>query len=110
MDIKGNALYQQMQAMSSEISGVGMGLQTPQIGINQSATQFADMLSDAVNKVNEMQGSSRDMQKRFDMGDPDLSLADVMVAKEKSGIAFEATVQVRNKLLEAYKTIMNMPV
>ena len=50
------------------------------------------------------------MQTAFDMGDPNLSLADVMIAKEKSGIAFEATMQVRNKVLEAYKTIMNMPV
>jgi len=33
-----------------------------------------------------------------------------MVVKEKAGIAFEATIQVRNKVLEAYKTIMNMPV
>jgi flagellar hook-basal body complex protein FliE len=33
-----------------------------------------------------------------------------MVTKEKSGIAFEATIQVRNKVLEAYKQIMNMPV
>ena len=44
------------------------------------------------------------------MGAPNLSLADVMVMKEKSGIAFEATLQVRNKVLEAYKQIMNMPV
>lgn len=110
MDIKGNALYQQMQAMSSEVSNIGIGIQPPQIGQNQSASNFADMLSDAVNKVNDMQATSRNLQKRFDMGDTDLSLADVMVAKEKSGIAFEATIQVRNKLLEAYKTIMNMPV
>jgi flagellar hook-basal body complex protein FliE len=44
------------------------------------------------------------------MGDNSLSLAEVMLTKEKAGIAFEATVQVRNKVLEAYKQIMNMPV
>jgi flagellar hook-basal body complex protein FliE len=33
-----------------------------------------------------------------------------MIAKEKASIAFEATVQVRNKVLEAYKEIINMPV
>lgn len=57
-----------------------------------------------------MQLDSREQQRRFEMGDPSLSLADVMVAKEKSGIAFEATLQVRNKVLEAYKQIMQMPV
>jgi flagellar hook-basal body complex protein FliE len=67
-------------------------------------------LSNAIEKVNDMQLESKDMQQRFEMGDRSLSMADVMLAKEKSGIAFEATVQVRNKVLEAYKTIMNMPV
>ena len=54
--------------------------------------------------------SSGSARQRFEMGDKSLSLAEVMLAKEKSGIAFEATVQVRNKVLEAYKQIMNMPV
>jgi flagellar hook-basal body complex protein FliE len=46
----------------------------------------------------------------FEMGEKNFSLADVMVAKEKSGFAFESTIQVRNKVLEAYKQIMSMPV
>jgi flagellar hook-basal body complex protein FliE len=44
------------------------------------------------------------------MGDPNVSLAEVMIAKQKAGIAFEATIQVRNKLLGAYKEIMAMQV
>lgn len=108
MDIKGNALYQEMQSMVSEIGGNTQGLS--RVEKNSSATEFADMLGQAIDNVNGLQKESRDMQTRFDLGDPSLSLVDVMVAKEKSGIAFEATVQVRNKLLESYKTIMNMPV
>jgi flagellar hook-basal body complex protein FliE len=57
-----------------------------------------------------MQLESKDKAMAFEMGDKSLSLADVMVAKEKAGIAFEATIQVRNKVLEAYKQIMSMPV
>lgn len=110
MDIKANSLYQEMQSMASQLSGVSQGIQPPRMEINPGAQDFADMLGQAVNKVNDLQGTSREFQQRFDMGDPNLSLADVMIAKEKSGIAFEATVQVRNKVLEAYKTIMNMPV
>ncbi|MEF1191389.1 flagellar hook-basal body complex protein FliE, partial [Vibrio parahaemolyticus] len=34
----------------------------------------------------------------------------VMIARNKSSVAFEATVQIRNKLVEAYKDLMNMPV
>ena len=119
MDIKGNSLYQEMQSMmaqmqtpsvpnsqpmSDELSGLSVGATNP------SQQNFAELLSSAVNNVNNMQLDARTMQKSFDMGDSSLSLADVMVAKEKSGIAFEATVQVRNKVLEAYKQIMNMPV
>jgi flagellar hook-basal body complex protein FliE len=111
MDIKANSIYQEMQAMLGDIKPSNMDI--PGIkGIqgNTSANEFSDMLSQAVNNVNGLQAESRQAQKAFEMGDPNLSLADVMIAKEKSGIAFEATVQVRNKVLEAYKTIMNMPV
>ncbi|MBT0584923.1 flagellar hook-basal body complex protein FliE [Alteromonas oceanisediminis] len=108
MDIKGNSLYQEMQAMAGQIRPNIE--QAPRLDINPSSENFADMLSAAVNNVNSMQKTSRESQQAFEMGAPDLSLADVMVAKEKAGIAFEATVQVRNKVLEAYKQIMNMPV
>ncbi|MCV6002878.1 flagellar hook-basal body complex protein FliE, partial [Escherichia coli] len=54
--------------------------------------------------------SSGDLQTRFDRGDADVSLSDVMIARNKSSVAFEATVQIRNKLVEAYKDLMNMPV
>jgi len=108
MDVKANALYQEMQSMVNQIGGLSEGLTRTEK--SPGAGQFADMLGQAIDNVNGVQKESRSMQTRFDMGDPNLSLVDVMVAKEKSGIAFEATVQVRNKLLEAYKTIMNMPV
>ncbi|MDT0582835.1 MULTISPECIES: flagellar hook-basal body complex protein FliE [Alteromonadaceae] len=112
MDIKANSIYQEMQAMMGDIKPIQSPIQSGMpAGLgNTSGAQFSDMLSQAVNNVNDMQATSREMQKSFDMGNPDLSLADVMIAKEKAGIAFEATMQVRNKVLEAYKTIMNMPV
>ena len=108
MDIKAQALYQEMQGMASQTQ-LGLG-QSNDIQGNPSSQNFADLLSNAIGTVNEMQLESRNAQKAFEMGDKSLSLADVMVAKEKSGIAFEATIQVRNKVLDAYKQIMNMPV
>ena len=108
VDVKANSIYQEMQAMAAELTGQSDALSRAEK--NPASGQFADMLGQALDNVNGMQKTSRTLQTRFDMGDPNLSLVDVMVAKEKSGIAFEATVQVRNKLLEAYKTIMNMPV
>jgi flagellar hook-basal body complex protein FliE len=112
MDVKANSLYQEMQNM---IGQTRLQVNEPQqqqslTEINSSASDFSTMLKNAVDGVNSMQLESKDIQQRFEMGDPSLSLAQVMLTKEKSGIAFEATVQVRNKVLEAYKTIMNMPV
>ncbi len=108
MDIKAQALYQEMQSMAMQ-SKLNISEQTS-LAPNPSSEKFADLLGNALDKVNGMQLESKNMQVAFEMGDKNLSLADVMVAKEKSGIAFEATLQVRNKVLEAYKQIMNMPV
>ena len=108
MDIKAQSLYKEMQGMASETQ-LGLG-QPNAIQGNPSSENFADLLSNAIGDVNDMQLESKSQAMAFEMGDKSLSLADVMVAKEKAGIAFEATIQVRNKVLEAYKQIMNMPV
>ena len=112
MDVKANSLYQEMQAMIAQTRLDVNPQQNLDINtdLNTSKSDFAAMLGNAVEKVNSMQLESKEMTQRFEMGDKSLSLAEVMLAKEKSGIAFEATVQVRNKVLEAYKQIMNMPV
>ena len=49
-------------------------------------------------------------QSQFEKGDPDVSLAEVMVALEKASVSFQAMTQVRNELLSAYQEVMNMPV
>lgn len=109
MDIKGQSLFQEMQAMASN-ARMEMGQMNNPLEINPSSKNFSEMLGQAINTVNTMQLDSKEKAMAFEMGDKSLSLADVMITKEKSGIAFEATVQVRNKVLEAYKQIMNMPV
>ncbi|MBU2869955.1 flagellar hook-basal body complex protein FliE [Colwellia sp. E2M01] len=122
MDIKGNSLYSQMQSMSLQAMGnklptVGAdamdvnGIPTNSVGkINESSSNFGDMLSKALNNVNELQAESGDKKKAFEMGDPNVTLGEVMIASSKSGIALDATVQIRNKFVEAYKEIMSMPV
>ena len=52
---------------------------------------------------------SRDLQQRYERGE-EIPLANVVLGMQKSSIAFEATLQVRNKVLKAYEEIMNMPV
>jgi flagellar hook-basal body complex protein FliE len=77
---------------------------------NNSGPSFSDLLQNSIEKVNELQKTSGDVSKAFEVGDPNVSLAEVMIAKQKSSVAFDAVLQVRNKLMEAYKEVMSMPV
>ena len=49
------------------------------------------------------------LKEAFDRGE-DVPLTNVVLAMQKSSLAFEATLQVRNKVLKAYEDILNMPV
>ncbi|WP_070962812.1 flagellar hook-basal body complex protein FliE [Vibrio sonorensis] len=95
----------EMQAMMLEATNSQPAATGQKVGAD-----FGDMLSKAINNVNSLSKTSSDLQMRFDRGDQDVSLSDVMIARNKSSVAFEATIQVRNKLVEAYKELMNMPV
>ncbi|ENY71235.1 flagellar hook-basal body complex protein FliE [Aeromonas diversa] len=105
MDINATNLLQEMQSLRVE---AGNGLMTqPRQNVS---SDFGLLLRQALENVNELQSQSNDLRTRFDSGDRSIDLSDVMIAGQKSSIAFDATVQVRNKVVEAYKTIMNMPV
>ncbi|MEE9330685.1 MAG: flagellar hook-basal body complex protein FliE [Methylophilaceae bacterium] len=71
---------------------------------------FSDALKASLDQVNQTQRTSEKLSKNFVLGDDSVSLSDVMIAGQKSNIAFQATVQVRNKLVSAYQDIMNMQV
>lgn len=77
---------------------------------DNTVPDFQAMLKNAVDTVNANQQTSGDLQKRFEMGDPSVDLPEVMIAMQKSSVSFQAMTQVRNKLVEAYKDVMNMPV
>jgi flagellar hook-basal body complex protein FliE len=70
---------------------------------------FLDTIRSAIDSVNQQQSLSSNLQTAYARGE-DVSLTDVAIAMQKSSVAFEATVQVRNKMLEAYKEIMSMTV
>ncbi|WIG76778.1 flagellar hook-basal body complex protein FliE [Photobacterium damselae] len=100
-----NGLQAEMQAMGLEAQNTVK----PATG-QQVSADFGNLLNDALKTVNNLQGQSSDLATRFDQDDRSVSLSDVMIARNKSSVAFEATVQVRNKMVEAYKELMNMPV
>lgn len=74
------------------------------------APSFADMLGNAVNKVSETQNAATQLATAFEMGTSNVDLSDVMIASQKASVSFQAMTQVRNKLVQAYQDIMQMPV
>ncbi len=85
-------------------------LANAQASAQDKVGSFEELLKDAFEQVNSLQNEASNMQTRFDTGDRSVSLADVMLASQKSSISFEATIQVRNKLIDAYKTISQMQI
>jgi len=76
----------------------------------QTGADFSKIMSDSINAVNDAQQASGDLKKRFEMGDESVNMVDVALASEKAKIAFTAMTQTRNKLVEAYQSVMNMPI
>lgn len=77
---------------------------------SSSKVSFSDALKAQLDNVSNAQNQADDMGKRFSAGDDSVSLSDTMIAMQKASITFQATVQVRNKLVSAYHDIMNMQV
>lgn len=71
---------------------------------------FSQLLTESINKVNELQQESKEMKTAFEMGDPNVDIPEVMIAVQKASLSFEAITEVRNKLLSAYQEVMNMQV
>lgn len=74
---------------------------------DQPASGFAETLSNALDEVNATQRRSSELAAAYERGEV-TDIAQVMLARQESGIAFEATLQVRNRLLTAYQEIMRM--
>jgi len=70
---------------------------------------FADTLQDALKSVNDGQQQASALSESYERGET-VDIAKVMLARQQASVGFEATLQVRNKLLSAYKDIMSMPV
>lgn len=71
---------------------------------------FADALKASLDGVNAADSKAAAQGQAFAMGDDKVSLSDVMISMQKANIGFQATVQVRNKLVAAYHEIMNMQI
>lgn len=93
----------------------GVVLPTQQRGagkVEGSGTQvgFSQALTNALKSVSQAQSQASEMQRQVQLDNPSVSLEETMVAMQKAQIGFQATLQVRNRMVQAYSDIMNMQV
>jgi flagellar hook-basal body complex protein FliE len=99
---------QQMRSLSAEATGEA-GVPR-QFNTSVGNGGFAEELRSSIVKINDLQQTAKEQGKAFLAGEPGISLNEVMVDSQKASVAFQAGVQVRNRMITAYKEIMNMQV
>jgi flagellar hook-basal body complex protein FliE len=71
---------------------------------------FSSALKGALKEVSSAQNTATQLQQEVQMENPNVSLEETMVAIQKAQIGFQATLHVRNRMVQAYSDIMNMQV
>ncbi|MFT5446383.1 MAG: flagellar hook-basal body complex protein FliE [Gammaproteobacteria bacterium] len=71
---------------------------------------FGALVAKSIDSVNATQKGAAALAEKFELGDPSVDLVRVMVEMQKARVSFTAVSQVRNKLVEAYREVMNMQV
>ncbi len=108
MNVSGiDGLLAEMRAAMAVAQG---GAAPKATDVATGATDFAGVLKASLDSVAQAQNHAEAMQKAFVLGDDKVSLSEVMIDMQKANISFQATVQVRNKVIAAYNDIMNMQV
>jgi len=84
------------------------GVNRPNSEKEVGGSKFAELVSDLISSVNEAQKEAGAAQQAFVAGEP-IELHQVMIKAEEAGISTELLLQIRNRLVDAYKEIMRMP-
>lgn len=101
-------LLSQMRSVARAAQG---GDQPAQAGESSRAQGgFAAELTRSLNRVSQVQNAANTQAQAFEMGNTDIGLSNVMIDLQKANLAFQATVQVRNRLVDAYKEIANLSI
>ena len=107
MDTKGiDQMLSLMRASAAQAGGRVSEAQSAPAG----GADFAKILQNSIDQVNQTQQQAEGMAANFAAGDGNTNLQDVMISLQKANISFQEMVQVRNKLVSAYHDVMNMQV
>lgn len=113
-DMQINSVLSQIRAMSTQVSGVANNVKS----INPSALKaqqaepgsFASVMKNGISQVNQAQLSADNLATKFERGTPGVELSDVMLEMQKANVSFRALTEVRNRFVNVYQEIMNMPI
>jgi len=76
---------------------------------SEKSGNFAEFFNKTINELNGLDQHAKQMQQRF-VANGDVELQDVMIAGNEAEMAMKLTMQIRNKVLDAYREIMHMSV
>ena len=103
-----NGLLSQMRALTEQAR---MQPRAPAaIGETSKTADFGSLLKKSIDGVSSSQNTASALADKFERGDPGTDIGSVMVALQRADLSFRAVTEVRNKLVDAYKDIMNMQV
>ena len=104
------SMMAQLKAAAAKPGGSASPMAPVQGEQGAAKVNFADALKNSISEVSNAQLKAGEQGRAFQSGDPSVNLSDVMISMQKASIGFQATIQVRNKLVSAYSEIMNMQV
>jgi len=104
-----NSVLNQMRELRAQTQAE-LNVNVREVGSSErSDASFSALLRSAVDSVAELQGDASARAEAFSRGETK-DLVGVMIAQQKSSVAFQALTQVRNRVVSAYQDIMNMPI
>jgi flagellar hook-basal body complex protein FliE len=93
-------------ASATKAGAAGPGMAAGVKGVDNG---FAKILKQGLDSVNSTQMKAADLANKFERGVPGVELPQVMLEMQKANVSFRALAEVRNKFVDAYREIMNMP-
>jgi len=112
-----DAVLAQIRSMQSQVRGAGgppseISQAAAGVGgaVKSPASPFANVLKQGLDQVNQTQTRAADLATQFERGVPGVELPQVMMEMQKASVSFRAITEVRNKFVNAYQEIMNMPI
>ncbi len=109
-----NNLLSQMRALGAQASGAMPAAALPAAALPAASKgpgmDFGTLFKQSIGSVAARQNDAQRQVTAFERGDPGADIVKTSIAGQKADLAFRGLVEVRNKLVDAYTTIMNMPV